>query len=65
MRYESTPMDLLYQQSKVGATWWAQHVFQAKTYVETRSVTQLLVAYYRVYSLHTVMLTIMTAVVSG
>ena len=53
-----------YQMAQAGAHWWASNAFRSKTFVEARSLWQPLMAFYRVYSLHLVLLVVMTAGVS-
>ena len=65
IRHETILPNELYKEAMAGARWWREHVFVAKTYVEARSLFQLLLAFYRVYSLHLVLLVVMTITVGG
>jgi hypothetical protein len=63
LRHERILPNVLYKDAMGGSRWWRAHVFSAKTYVEARSLFQLLLAYYRVYSLYLVLLAVMTTTV--
>lgn len=53
----------VYDVAKHGADWWAANLFKHKTYVEARSIANPFVAFWRVYTFHAVLLTIMAALV--
>jgi len=61
----AAPQAQVYTRAKFGSGFWAQHLFSSKTFVEARSMAAPFVAFWRVYSFHAVLFTMMAAVVSS
>eukprot|EP00775_Hariotina_reticulata_P008714 gene8714-8895_t len=59
---ESESLAAVYARAKYGSGFWADHLFSSKTFVEARSMAAPFVAFWRVYSFHAVLFTIMAAV---